>query len=137
MNVVEFLKNLEMKMPEVNIEGSKKSQTDYVPFSPNPITVETDSIAGDIDLAFETPTGIQFGGGISPRFFEGEVNFPKDIQEMGAPASQKFGSGLSLAQIRAFLNLPIDDTSSVLFGTQFEDDISKRPDVNIRYQKRF
>ena len=56
---------------------------------------------------------------------------------MGAPASQKFGSGLSLAQIRAFLNLPIDDTSSVLLGTQFEDDISKRPDVNIRYQKRF
>tara|TARA_Y100000114_G_C11757944_1_gene327942 strand:+ start:2717 stop:3130 length:414 start_codon:yes stop_codon:yes gene_type:complete len=137
MKLKEFFKSLEMKMPEVRVEGSKKTQTDFFPFSPNPIVTEIDSVRGDIDLAFETPSGIQFGGGITPRFFEGEVNFPQDVQDMGAPASQKFGSGLTLDQIRAFLNLPVDDTSSVLLGTQFSSDITERPDINLKYEKRF
>jgi hypothetical protein len=137
MNINDFFKSLEMKMPEVRLEGRKTKQTDFFPFATNPITTEIDSIAGDIDLEFETPSGIKFGGGISPRFFDGEVNFPQEIQDMGAPASQKFGSGLSLEQIRAFLNLPIDETSSVRIGTRFTDDITKPTDANITYRKSF
>jgi hypothetical protein len=137
MNLNEFFKSLKMKMPEVRIEGRKTKQTDFFPFASSPITTEIDSIEGDVDLEFETPSGIKFGGGISPRFFDGEVNFPQEIQNMGAPASQKFGSGLTLEQIRAFLNLPIDETSSVRIGTTFKDDITKPTDANITYKKSF
>ncbi len=137
MKLKEFFKSLEMKMPNIQIEGKKITQKDEFPYSPNPITTEMDFIRGDIDVEFATPSGIEFGGGISPRFFEGEVNFPQDIQDMGAPASQKFGSGLTLDQIRSFLNLPVDDTSSVRLGTQFSSDVTERPDINLTYQKRF
>ena len=116
MNVNEFLKSLNMKIPRIEIEGKKLKQRDF---------------------NFETPSGVQFGGGISPFFVEGETNFPQDLQKMGAPASQKFGSGLSLRQMRAYLGLPIDDTSSVRLDTRFEDDISKPTGANITFEKRF
>ena len=137
MDLNQFFKNLKMKMPNVEIEGTKTTQTDMLPFSTNPITTEIDSIRGNVDLEFQTPSGIEFGAGISPRFFQGEVNFPQDLQNMGAPASQKFGTGLTLDQIRAFLNLPIDETSSIRLGTQFQDDISEPTGANIAYEKRF
>ena len=137
MNVNEFLKSLNMKIPRIEIEGKKLKQRDFIPISPNPITTETDLIMGNIDLDFQTPSGVQFGGGISPFFVEGETNFPQDLQKMGAPASQKFGSGLSLRQMRAYLGLPIDDTSSVRLDTRFEDDISKPTGANITFEKRF
>jgi|TARA_R100000081_G_scaffold80308_1_gene47326 hypothetical protein len=137
MELKQFFKNLSMKMPRVQIQGAKTTQRNYIPFSPNPIVTEIDQIAGNVDLDFETPSGVQFGGGLSSRFFDGETNFPKDIQDMGAPASQKFGTGLTLEQLRAYLGVPIDDTSDVRLDARFTSDITEPTGANITYNKRF
>ena len=56
---------------------------------------------------------------------------------MGAPASQKFGTGLTLEQLRAYLGVPIDDTSDVRLDARFTSDITEPTGANITYNKRF
>jgi hypothetical protein len=73
----------------------------------------TISSTGDVGLGVVTPSGIEFGGDVSGSYTKGEVKFPQELQNYGAPESEKYGSGLTVDQLQAYLNIPVTENLDV------------------------
>jgi len=70
---------------------------------------------GDIGLDFVSPTSMVdnvptvFGVGASGQYFLGEDRFPDELKQYGVPDSVKYGKGLTVDQLSAYLNTPITE----------------------------
>ena len=120
MDIKGFLSNLKMKAPQVDISGGRSVNQFAVnlPTSTPNITEIKNRASGSVDLNFEAPSMVEgqptvFGMGGSGNFMEGQVKFPEELQVYGAPASQQFGQGLTVDQLRAYLGIPITENTSL------------------------
>ena len=116
MDLNSFFKNLKMKTPTVNIQGGRAENRQQInlPNSQPFITTERDRAAGNIGLNFEAPSTVQgqptvFGVDASGQYMLGQTNFPEELQAYGFPQSQKFGQGLTIDQLSAYLGFPISE----------------------------
>ena len=120
MDIKSFFSNLKMKAPQVDISGGRSVNQFAVnlPTSTPNITEIKNRASGNVDLNFEAPSMVEgqttvFGMGGSGNFMEGQVDYPQELQVYGAPESQKFGQGLTVDQLRAYLSMPITENTNL------------------------
>ena len=115
MDLKKFLSNLKVKTPVVNIEGSRRTNFPEVQLSEGSVFLKNriDQAQGNVGLGVVTPSGIEFGGDVSGSYTKGEVEFPQELQNYGAPESEKYGGGLTVDQLQAYLNIPVTENLDV------------------------
>lgn len=106
--------------PVANIEGGRSVNEIpiYIPTGKTEAIRTKNRASGDIDVNFATPSMVEgqptvFGMGGSGNFMEGQVDYPQELQVYGAPESQKFGQGLTVDQLRAYLSMPITENTNL------------------------
>ena len=81
------------------------------------------------------------GGSLGGSYRRGQINFPEEFAQYGFPSSDKFGKGLTLNEIKGYLNIPIDETLDMtLSGTYNPDYFSEgkpRKSGMLEFIKRF
>jgi len=120
MDIKGFLSNLKMKAPQVEITGGRSvnEMPIYLPTGKTEAIRTKNRASGSVDLNFQAPSMVEgqptvFGMGGSGNFMEGQVKFPEELQVYGASASQQFGQGLTVDQLRAYLGIPITENTSL------------------------
>ena len=116
MDLKEFLSSIKSKAPTINIQGGQKVNPIPIRLPEGTVNAreEINRASGDIGLNFEAPSMVQgmptsFGFGASGQYMLGQTNFPEELQAYGFPQSQKFGQGLTIDQLSAYLGLPISE----------------------------
>jgi len=116
MDIKEFLSNIKAKAPTINIQGGQKINDMPIRLPEGTVyaTEEMNRASGDVGLNFEAPSMVDnvpttFGVGASGQYMLGQVDFPQELQNYGAPESQKIGRGLTVDQLSAYLNTPLSD----------------------------
>ena len=135
MDIKSFLNSFKMKVPEggssqfyigntqvipsANIEGSVQSNA-QIPLG----TLDGEEIYGardrktafgNVGLNFVTPTSMvdnvptTFGVGASGQYYTQEDKYPEVLKQFNVPDSQKFGNGLTVDQLNAYLNTPLSE----------------------------
>ena len=106
-------------MPRAEIEGSVQNNA-KIPLG----TIDGEAIYGSRDrkrafgnvgLDFANPTSMvdnvptTFGVGASGSYFTKEDKYPEVLKQFGYPDSQKYGKGLTVDQLNAYLNTPLSE----------------------------
>ena len=115
MDLKKFISNLKVKTPVVNIEGSRRTNFPEVQLSEGSVFLKNriDQAQGNVGVGVVTPSGIEFGGDVSGSYTKGEVKFPQELQNFGAPESNKYGGGLTIDQLQGYLNIPVTENLDV------------------------
>ena len=115
MDLKEFFSSIKAKAPTINIQGGQRL-TQYLLASEGTVNAreEINRASGDVALNFEAPSMVEgvptsFGVGASGQYMLGQVDFPQEVQNYGAPESMKIGKGLTIDQLQAYLNTPITE----------------------------
>ncbi len=116
MDIKQFLSSIKAKAPTVNLEGGIKVNPIPIRLPEGTVNAreEINRASGDIGLNFEAPSMVDrmptsFGVGASGQYMLGQVDFPQEVQNYGAPESMKIGKGLTIDQLQAYLNTPITE----------------------------
>ena len=115
MDLKQFISNLKVKTPVVNIEGSRRTNFPEVRLPEGSVFLKNriDQAQGNVGLGVVTPSGIEFGGDVSGRYTKGRIDFPQELQNFGAPESEQYGSGLTIDQLQGYLNIPVTENLDV------------------------
>ena len=115
MDLKQFISNLKVKTPVVNIQGSRRTNFPEVQLPEGSVFLKNrvDQAQGNVGLGVVTPSGIEFGGDVSGRYTKGRVDFPQELQKFGAPESEQYGSGLTIDQLQGYLNIPVTENLDV------------------------
>ncbi len=116
MDIKQFLSSIKAKAPTINLEGGIKVNPIPIRLPEGTVNAreEINRASGDIGLNFEAPSMVDrmptsFGVGASGQYMLGQVDFPQEVQNYGAPESMKIGKGLTIDQLQAYLNTPITE----------------------------
>ena len=116
MDIKQFLSSIKAKAPTINLEGGIKVNPIPIRLPEGTVNAreEINRASGDICLNFEAPSMVDrmptsFGVGASGQYMLGQVDFPQEVQNYGAPESMKIGKGLTTDQLQAYLNTPITE----------------------------
>ena len=115
MDLKQFISNLKVKTPVVNIQGSRRTNFPEVRLPEGSVFLKNriDQAQGNVGLGVVTPSGIEFGGDVSGRYTKGRVDFPQELQKFGAPESEQYGRGLTIDQLQGYLNVPVTENLDV------------------------
>lgn len=116
MDIKQFLSSIKAKAPTINLEGGIKVNPIPIRLPEGTVNAreEINRASGDIGLNFEAPSMVDrmptsFGVGASGQYMLGQIDFPQEVQNYGAPESMKIGKGLTIDQLQAYLNTPITE----------------------------
>ena len=116
MDLKEFFTSIKAKAPTINIQGGQKVNPIPIRLPEGTVNAreEINRASGDVALNFEAPSMVEgvptsFGVGASGQYMLGQVDFPQEVQNYGAPESMKIGKGLTIDQLQAYLNTPITE----------------------------
>ena len=102
-------------IPKANISGSRRTNTPEVELPEGSVFLnnQIDQAQGNVGLGFVTPSGIEFGGDVRGNYTKGEVKYPQELQNYGAPESEKYGGGMTIDELQGYINVPVTDNLSV------------------------
>jgi hypothetical protein len=133
-----FFSNLKAKL---YVEGKQVSEERDNMLSEKPITINQNIGFGKLGVDATTKGGVGLGGSLGGNYRRGQINFPEEFAQYGFPSSDKFGKGLTLNEIKGYLNIPIDETLDMtLSGTYNPDYFSEgkpRKSGMLEFIKRF
>ena len=117
--------NIEVR-PRVVIQGSRRTDTPEVRLPDGSVFLnnQVDQVQGNVGADFRTKSGVEFGGDVSGYYTAGKLKFPKELQNLGAPEIEKYGSK-GINELKAYLGMPIGD-ANVGVTQKFSGDMTPR-----------